>query len=66
VALGSDTSLAAEVPKLGKHEIHVVVTFDGAAAGTDHFHAYHIGQPVEVRFPESAGTLRRAWDLVSP
>jgi multidrug resistance efflux pump len=66
VALGSDTSLAAEVPKLGKHEIHVVVTFDGAAAGDDNFHAYHIGQPVEVRFPESAGTLRRAWDLVSP
>jgi multidrug resistance efflux pump len=66
VALAYDPTLAAEVPKLGKHEIHVIVTFDDGPPRTDNFHPYHIGQPVEVRFTSSASFLRQLWNLVSP
>src|SRR5262249_44651712 len=52
VALGDDRSLAAESPKPGRHEIHVIVTFDGGPPSADHFHPYHLGQPAEVRFPD--------------
>jgi hypothetical protein len=66
VALADDKTLAAEVPKLGKHEIHVIVTFDDGPPRSDNFHPYHIGQPVEVRFTTSATFLRQMWNLVSP
>jgi multidrug resistance efflux pump len=66
VALIGDTTLAAEVPKLGKHEIHVIVTFDDGPPRSDNFHPYHIGQPVEVRFTTSATFLKQMWNLVSP
>lgn len=66
VALADDRTLAAEVPKLGKHEIHVIVTFDDGPPRSDNFHPHHIGQPVEVRFTSSAGFLRQLWDLISP
>jgi multidrug resistance efflux pump len=66
VALAEDRALAAEVPKLGKHEIHVIVGFADGPPRSDNFHPYHIGQPVEVRFPSSAGPLRRLWGMVRP
>ncbi len=66
VALADDRTLAAEAPKLGKHDIHVIVSFDEGPPRSDNFHPYHIGQPVEVRFTSSAGFLRQLWDLVSP
>jgi multidrug resistance efflux pump len=66
VALTNDLTLAAEVPKLGKHEIHVIVTFDDGPPRSDNFHPYHIGQPVEVRFTSSANILKQLWNLVSP
>jgi multidrug resistance efflux pump len=66
VALAYDNTLAVEVPKLGKHEIHVIVTFDDGPPRSDNFHPHHIGQPVEVRFTSSASFLRQLWNLVSP
>jgi multidrug resistance efflux pump len=66
VALGEDRALAAEVPKLGKGEVHVLVAFDGAPPNRDHFHPYNIGQPVEVRFAHRTGPLRRLVNLVWP
>ncbi len=66
VALADDHTLAAEVPKLGKHEIHVIVTFDDGPPRSNNFHPYHIGQPVEVRFTSSANFLKQLWNLVSP
>jgi multidrug resistance efflux pump len=66
VALGEDRALAAEVPKLGKREVHVLVAFDGAPPDRDCFHPYHIGQPVEVRFADRTGTFRRLLNLVLP
>jgi multidrug resistance efflux pump len=66
VALGEDRALAAEVPKLGKREVHVLVAFDGEPPSSDRFHPYHIGQPVEVRFAHRTGPLRRLVNLVSP
>jgi multidrug resistance efflux pump len=66
VALADDKTLAAEVPKLGKHEIHVIVTFDDGPPRSDNFHPYHIGQPVEVRFTTSATFLKQMWNLVAP
>ena len=66
VALADDHTLAAEVPKLGKHEVHVIVTFDDGPPRSDHFHPHHIGQPVEVRFTSSASFLKQLWNLVSP
>jgi multidrug resistance efflux pump len=66
VALADDHTLAAEVPKLGKHEVHVIVTFDDGPPRSDYFHPHHIGQPVEVRFTTSATLLKQLWNLVSP
>jgi multidrug resistance efflux pump len=66
VALADDHTLAAEVPKLGKHEVHVIVTFDDGPPRSDYFHPHHIGQPVEVRFTTSATFLKQLWNLVAP
>jgi multidrug resistance efflux pump len=66
VQLGDERSLAAQVPKLGKQEIHVIVTFADGLEPTDNFQSHHIGQPVEVRFVKSSGLFKRIWDLVSP
>jgi multidrug resistance efflux pump len=66
VALGEDRALAAQVPKLGKGEVHVLVAFDGGPPGRDHFHPYHIGQPVEVRFGQRAGFFKGLFNLVVP
>jgi multidrug resistance efflux pump len=66
VALGEDRTLAAEVPKLGKREVHVLVAFDGAPPNRDRFHPYHIGQPVEVRFTDRTGVFQRLLNMVLP
>src|SRR5262249_71706 len=66
VALGEDLALAAEVPKLAKREVHVLVPSDGPPPNRDHFHPYHIGQPVEVHFAHRTGPLRRLVNLVLP
>ncbi len=66
VALGEDRALAAEVPKLGKREVHVLVAFDGAPPDRDRIHPYNIGQPVEVHFAHRTGPLRRLVNLVLP
>jgi multidrug resistance efflux pump len=66
VGLGDERSLAAVVPKPAKQEIHVLVSFATDPAAADHFQSYHIGRPVQVRFVESTGLLRRLWDSVSP
>jgi multidrug resistance efflux pump len=66
VALAEDRALAAEVPKLAKREVHVLVAFDGEPPNRDRFHPYHIGQPVEVRFAHRTGLLQRLFNLVLP
>jgi multidrug resistance efflux pump len=66
VAIDGDRALAAQVPRVGKHEIHVFVTFADEAATADHFASYHIGRPVEVRFVNGPGMMKRLGDLVSP
>jgi multidrug resistance efflux pump len=66
VALAEDRALAAQVPKLGKGEVHVLVTFDGGPPNRDRFHPYHIGQPVEVRFTQRAGFFKGLFNLVVP
>jgi multidrug resistance efflux pump len=66
VALGDDHSLAAEVPKPEKQEIHVIVSFTDGPERTGNFHSYHIGQPVEIRFAKNSSLFKRFWDLVSP
>jgi multidrug resistance efflux pump len=58
--------LAAEISRPNSHEIHVVVGFADDSATADYFYSQHIGQPVEVRFANNVGVLRRLWDLVSP
>jgi multidrug resistance efflux pump len=65
-APAEDRTLAAQPPKAGQHEIHVLVAFADGPPNTDHFHPHHIGQPAEVRFVHSTGLLRRLWDLVAP
>jgi multidrug resistance efflux pump len=66
VALGEDPALAAETPKLGNREVHVLVAFDGAPPNRDGFHLYNIGQPVEVRFVHCAAPWRWLANLVLP
>jgi multidrug resistance efflux pump len=66
VILGDEHSLAALVPKPVKQEIHVLVKFASGPETSDTFQSHHIGQPVEVRFANSRGIIKRFWDLVSP
>jgi multidrug resistance efflux pump len=66
VGLGDEQSLAAIVPKPVKQEVHILISFAAGPEKTDCFASYHIGQPVQVRFTESAGLWRRFLDLVSP
>jgi multidrug resistance efflux pump len=66
VALGTDAALAAESPRAGKHEIHVLVAFAEDAGSADHFASYHIGQPVEVRFVNGPNVFRRLGSLLTP
>ena len=58
--------LAADLPEPGRHEIRLMVALDESPAASAGFYANHIGQPVEIRFTNNVGVLRRLWDLVSP
>jgi multidrug resistance efflux pump len=55
-----DRTLAAELPRAGNHELHAIIDFDTTASSADHRDQFHIGQRVEVEFPDIYRSVLRA------
>ena len=56
---GEDETLATEVAKASRHEVHVIIEFDTALTGAEDFNQSFVGRRAEVRFPGLARSVLR-------